>query len=211
MRAPDSKTLSERWTSQELSTLRTQLARLSEVVPGPHRLTPSWHDPATPATDLRGLQAGSLGVRFTHLELSEVDASGLTGGLSITDSTLTHVRFQDAKLTAHTRLEGSFRACSFAGASIPQASIGPEVSDCDFRNAKLRRLRAVPGTVFSNCTFDAAELSGAEFTNTRFLDCSFTGTKFNAATVFRGCTFVGAVPKFGKANETGTKTEPLTS
>lgn len=209
MTAADSKTLRERWTSQELSTLRTQLARLAEVVPGPHRLTPSWHDPASAATDLRGLQAGSLGVSITHLELSEVDASGLVGGLTITNSTLTHVQFQDAKLTAHTRLEGSFRACSFAGANIPQASIGPEVSDCDFANAKLRRLRAVPGTVFSNCDFSGAELSGAEFANTRFLDCSFSGTKFNAASTFRGCTFVGAAPKFGKASETGTKIEPL--
>lgn len=211
MTAADSKTLRDRWTSAELSSLRTQLSRLADVVPGPHRLTPSWHDPASPSTDLRGLQAGSLGVSITHLELSEVDASGLVGGLTITNSTLTHVRFQDAKLTAHTRLEGSLRACSFAGANIPQASIGPEVSDCNFANAKLRRLRAVPGTVFSNCDFSGAELSGAEFTNTRFLDCSFTGTKFNPATTFKGCTFVGAAPKFGKASEMGTKVEPLAS
>lgn len=209
MRDVDSTSLRERWTSQELSSLRTQLARLSDVVPGPHRLTPSWQDASSASTDLRGLDAGSLGVTFKRLELSEVDASGLTGGLSISDSTLTHVRFEGAKLTAHARLEGAFRACSFAGASIPQASIGPEVSDCDFRGAKLRRLRAVPGTVFSNCTFDGAELSGAEFTNTRFLDCSFTGSKVNAATTFRGCTFVGATPKFGKASESGTKVEPL--
>lgn len=209
MRAADTKTLSDRWTSQELSSLRTQLSRLSEVVPGPHRIMPSWHDPASAATDLRGLQAGSLGVSITHLELTEVDASGLTGGLTIRDSTLTHVRFERAKVTAHARLEGALRACTFTGANIPQASIGPEVSDCSFADAKLRRLRTVPGTVFSNCSFDGAELSGAEFTNTRFIDCSFTGAKFNAATTFRGCTFAGVVPKFGKASETGTKIESL--
>ncbi|WP_181026955.1 pentapeptide repeat-containing protein [Pseudoclavibacter sp. RFBB5] len=209
MSAADSKTLRDRWTSSELSSLRTQLARLSGVVPGPHRITPSWHDPASSVTDLRGLQAGSLGVSITHLEVSEVDASGFTGGLTIRDSTLTHVRFEHAKVAAHARLEGALRACTFTGANIPQASIGPEVSNCSFADSKLRRLRAVPGTVFSNCSFDGAELSGAEFTNTRFIDCSFTGAKFNAATTFRGCTFVGASPKFGKASETGTKIEPL--
>ncbi|WP_424464319.1 pentapeptide repeat-containing protein [Pseudoclavibacter helvolus] len=209
MHAADSKRLSERWTSQELSALRTQLARLADVVAGPHRLTPSWHDPASASTDLRGLPAGSLGVSIRHLELSDVQATGMSGALTIVDSALTHCHFEQAKLTAHTRLEGFLRACSFAEASIPQAAIGPEVFDCDFRDAKLRRLRAVPGTAFSNCTFDGAELSGAEFTNTTFLDCSFTGAKFNAATTFRGCTFVGAVPKFGKASETATKVRPL--
>nr|WP_181062911.1 pentapeptide repeat-containing protein [Pseudoclavibacter sp. RFBI5] len=207
MSAAERKTLRERWTSAELSSLRTQLSRLSSVVPGPHRLTPSWHDASAGATDLRELQAGSLGIAIAHLELSNVDASGLVGGLSISNSTLTHCHFDGAKLTAHTRLEGSLRACAFTGASIPQASIGPEVSDCTFRDAKLRRLRAVPGTVFSNCAFDGAELSGAEFTNTRFIDCSFTGAKFNAATTFRGCTFVGEAPKFGKATENGTTIE----
>jgi uncharacterized protein YjbI with pentapeptide repeats len=152
--------------------------------------------------DLRGLDAGGEGLAIRYLTLERVDLSFARGALTTFESEISDSRFDAVTLTGQPRFSRRFDRCSFRGARLTRLLLGPRVIDCDFTGTRAQRLQSAPNTVFERCRFDEADLSGAVFRDTSFIDCSFAATRLSDATVFERCSLHHTMLDFGDARVT---------
>ncbi|MFT4085230.1 MAG: pentapeptide repeat-containing protein [Nocardioides sp.] len=207
MKAPEVTALRRRWDAADVELLRQQLLEQSRVVRPPHALGSRWPDTADGLTDLRGLDAGKQGIDLRYVTLERIDLSLSRGALTAFESELFDCRLDSVVLTGQPRLNRRFEPCSFRNAKLPRLALGPRIVDCDFTEAKAHRLRSVPNTVFERCTFDAADLAGAQFADTSFVDCTFADTQLSAATTFARCSFTRTGIDFAAARVSGSRAD----
>ncbi|GAB3617770.1 hypothetical protein GCM10027416_23270 [Okibacterium endophyticum] len=179
--------------------MRRQLVLKARNAKGPHRLVSPWPDTPDGMIDLRGLDAGAEGLAIKYLTLERIDLGFARGALTTFESEISDSRFDGVTLTGQPRFSRKFERCSFRGAKLTRLLLGPHVIDCDFTGTTATRLQSAPNTVFERCRFDDADLSGAVFRDTSFIDCSFVGTRFSEVTVFERCSLHQTVLEFGDA------------
>ena len=136
--------------------------------------------------------------------MERIDLSFARGSISVFESELFDCRFDFVALTGQPRFNRRFERCSFRGATLSRLALGPRVVDCDFTGAKARGLRSVPNTVFERCAFDDTDLTGAQFADTSFVECTFGGARFSAATSFVRCSFTRTAVEFSEAQVSRT-------
>jgi uncharacterized protein YjbI with pentapeptide repeats len=94
---------------------------------------------------------------------------------------------------------------------VYEGNIGEQFIDCDFSHSKLRRISALPGTVFTGCTFNGAEFFRSQFTGVTFTECRFTSARLQKAEFIdcclEGCDFRNA--SFGKGSFGGSSLSRL--
>lgn len=202
MKLSDAAALRRRWTADRLVALREQIQAQSRIVKGPHRFETDWSRTDEGRLDLRGLSAGRDGLQFRFVTVSDVDFRLARGRLLFFESELTDCLFDLVSLSGQPRFDRRLVRCSFQGAMMRRLAIGTQVTECDFADADLRSLRSLPNTRFERCVFDGADLSGAEFADTAFVDCTFVGTGFSAGTSFTRCAFVNSPLTLGLARLT---------
>ncbi|EME22020.1 pentapeptide repeat-containing protein [Rhodococcus triatomae] len=200
-------TLRRRWTDADVEDLRDQLIRQSRVVRPPHTLHTRWPDTDDGSVDLRGIDAGDRGLDIRYVTVQRLDLRFARGPVSVYESELFDCRFDSVVLTRQPTFTRRLERCTFQDATLTRLALGPAVVDCDFTGAKARRLRSVPNTVFERCTFDATDLSGAEFRDTSFVDCTMRDTRFSAATTFERCSFTRTDMEFGASRVTRTTSD----
>jgi uncharacterized protein YjbI with pentapeptide repeats len=191
--------LRRRWTTDDVEGLRLRLLDQSRLVTRPHQLKARWPETNEGLLDLRGLTPGTDGLDIRYVTLERVDLSFARGAFTVFESELFECRFDSVALTRQPRFDRRFERCSFRKAKLPGLSLGSRVIDCDFTRAQARRLRSLPNTVFERCAFDAADLTGAEFADTSFVDCTFDNAQLSASTTFRRCAFVRTSIEFSLA------------
>ena len=199
--------LRRRWSSEDVENLRAQLLNQSRIVKPPHTLTSRWPATHERLVDLRGLTVGRYGFDIRYVTLERIDLSFVRGALTAFEAELFDCRFDFAALTGQPRLNRSFERCSFRGATLSRLALGPKVVDCDFTGAKAHKLRSVPNTVFDRCTFDDSDLTGAQFSDTSFVDCNFGAVRFSASTNFVRCSFTRTIIDFGMAQVSRTTSD----
>jgi uncharacterized protein YjbI with pentapeptide repeats len=148
--------------------------------------------------DLRGLMVpepselrrwSTMGMGLTSLERVSESINLSVSGLDRIDFGevfLPHLRFSGASLAdcrfdaAHlpdlrTR-DSTFSGCSFRGADLAGAILGPgtRFQDCDFGGARMRGVQA-DSAAFMGCDFAGAELLEDDFNRTVFDRCHFAG------------------------------------
>ena len=183
----------------------------ARVVKGSHRLETDWTTTDEGRLDLRGVKAGRDGLQFRFITLSQVDFRHARGRLMFFESELADCLFDFVSLTGQPRFDRGFERCSFRGASLKGLAIGTRITECDFTGSDLRKLSSLPNTRFDRCQFEAADLSGAAFSDTTFTDCTFVDATLSAGTSFTRCTFVNTSVAFGLARVTRSRRdgEPL--
>ncbi|OXM24168.1 hypothetical protein CBI33_01820 [Rhodococcus erythropolis] len=196
--------LRRRWSDEGVDNLRAQLLDQSRIVKPPHTLVSPWAETDDGLIDVRGLTAGSGGLDIRYLTLERIDLSFARGAISVFESELFDCRFDFVALTGQPRFNRRFERCSFRGATLSRLALGPRVVDCDFTGAKARGLRSVPNTVFERCAFDDTDLTGARFADTSFVECTFGGARFSAATSFVRCSFTRTAVEFSEARVSRT-------
>ena len=196
--------LRRRWSDEGVDNLRAQLLDQSRIVKPPHTLVSPWAETDDGLIDVRGLTAGSAGLDIRYLTLERIDLSFARGAISVFESELFDCRFDFVALTGQPRFNRRFERCSFRGATLSRLALGPRVVDCDFTGAKARGLRSVPNTVFERCAFDDTDLTGAQFADTSFVECTFGGARFSAATSFVRCSFTRTAVEFSEAQVSRT-------
>ncbi|MFE5877827.1 pentapeptide repeat-containing protein [Rhodococcus sp. NPDC056506] len=209
MKRTDISVLRRRWSDEDVEKLQAELLDQSRIVKPPHALTSPWTETADGLVDLRGLAAGSGGIDIRFLTLERIDLSFVKGALSVFESELFDCRFDFAMLTGQPRINRRFERCSFRGATLSRLALGPQIVDCDFTGAKALRLRSVPNTVFERCTFDGADLTGAQFSDTSFVDCTFGAARFSPSSSFLRCSFTRTVVEFSTARVSRTTSDGL--
>jgi uncharacterized protein YjbI with pentapeptide repeats len=188
-----------RWTDNDVAGIQQQLLDQSRVVKGPHRLHPRWSVTDDGLVDLRGITVGGYGLRIKYVTLKRLDLSFARGKISSFQSELFDCRFDAIRLTGQPSFNRRFERCSFRDAKLHRLSLGPRVVDCDFTGVTAHNLRSEPNTVFERCTFDGADLWGANFSHTSFVDCTFDNAQFSASAVFGQCSFLRTSIDFVKA------------
>jgi len=201
--------LRRRWSDEDVENLQAQLLDQSRIVTPPHTLTSPWAETDDGSVDLRGLTAGSGGIDIRFLTLERIDLSFVKGALSVFESELFDCRFDFAALTGQPRINRRFERCSFRGATLSRLALGPKIVDCDFTGAKALRLRSVPNTVFERCAFDDTDLTGAQFSDTSFVDCTFGAARFSPSSSFLRCSFTRTVVEFSTARVSRTTSDGL--
>lgn len=199
MRASEISALRRRWSDTELATLRQQLIEQSRVSKPPHALRSEWPDTPDGLTDLRGLNAGKEGVDIRYVTLQRLDLSFSQGAITAFEAEFFNCRFDSVTFTGQPRLNRRLEGCTFRNAKLARLTLGPRVIDCDFTGAKLARMRSAPNTLFERCSFDLADLAGAEFADASFVDCTMRDTQFTASTTFTRCSFENTGIDFGAA------------
>ncbi|MGG7102401.1 pentapeptide repeat-containing protein [Rhodococcus sp. 24CO] len=204
MKRSEISALRRRWSSEDVENLRAQLLNQSRIVKPPHTLTSRWPATHDGLVDLRGLTVDTWGFDIRFLTLERIDLSFARGAFTVFETELFDCRFDFAALTGQPRLSRRFERCSFRGATLSRVALGPNVVDCDFTGAKAQGLRSVPNTVFERCTFDDSDLTGAQFSDTSFIDCTFDATRFSVSTSFVRCVFTRTVIEFSPARVSRT-------
>jgi uncharacterized protein YjbI with pentapeptide repeats len=150
--------------------------------------------------DLRGLVVSepaelrrwsSMGMGLVALErVSDVINLSVTGlrAVDFGEGFLPHLRFSAASLAD----------CRFDGAHVPDFRTRDSVFDhCSFRGADLTGAVLGPGTRFQACDFTGARVRGVQANNAAFLACDFAQAElldddFNHS-LFDGCHFAGLI------------------
>ncbi|MGX1695534.1 pentapeptide repeat-containing protein [Microbacterium keratanolyticum] len=194
--------LRRRWNAVDIDDIRAQLVTQQRISKPPHTLTSRWPRTDAGLVDLRGIDAGSMGIDIRYVTLQGLDLSHARGALRTFEAELTDCHLDGVTLTGQPHLGRLLERCSFRDAKLSRASIGPKVIDVDFTRVKAARLRSVPNSAFERCTFDGADLSGAQFDGAKFIDCTFADVVFSASTTFTRCEFVRTPVVFSPAQVT---------
>ena len=155
-------------------------------------------DPVDGRVDLRGLvirepaelrRWSTMGMGLVALErvsdsinlsisaLARVDfGDGFIPHLHFRSAGLTDCRFNAARLPDMRTRDSTFNRCSFLGADLAGAALGPgtRFESCDFRGARLRAVQA-DSAAFIGCDFAEAELLEDDFNHCQFQGCHFAG------------------------------------
>jgi uncharacterized protein YjbI with pentapeptide repeats len=143
------------------------------VVPEPAELR-RW---ATMGMGLVALERVSDSINLSITGLTRVDFShGFIPHLHFRGAGLVDCRFDAARLPDLRTRDSIFKGCSFEGADLSGAALGPgtRFESCDFRSARLRAVQG-DGAAFSGCDFAEAELLEDDFNRCQFLGCHFAG------------------------------------
>jgi uncharacterized protein YjbI with pentapeptide repeats len=148
--------------------------------------------------DLRGLHVpepaelrrwSAMGMGLTSLErvsdsinlsvpaLAKVDFSeGFLPHLRFSRAGLVDCRFDGAHLPDLRTRDSTFSSCSFSGADLGKAVLGPgsRFQDCDFGDALMEGVQT-DCAAFFGCEFAGAQLARDDFNRTTFERCHFAG------------------------------------
>jgi uncharacterized protein YjbI with pentapeptide repeats len=143
------------------------------VVPEPAELR-RW---STMGMGLMALERVSDSINLSIPALARVDfGDGFIPHLHFRGAGLTDCRFDVARLPDLRTRDSTFNRCSFQGADLAGAVLGPgtRFESCDFRGARLRAVQA-DSAAFSGCDFADAELLEDDFNRCQFQGCRFAG------------------------------------
>ncbi len=130
------------------------------------------------------------GTQWQNLDFSD----STLNGLRLLDCVLNNCRLERCRLQDLRIWSTTFRECSFSGADLKKAALGPVLKgkrniyfEVDFSDADLRE--TTKAAAFERCMFRDAKLERIDFQTSTFVDCVFEGELQGM------CCFIAAASK----------------